>query len=501
MMICVASDGFSSGPDELIFAKPFGPSVKVPDPAKGYNGWHTSEAGVTETLFVLDFEMNLKPWLAESFKNISPLIWEIKLKQGIRFHDNTPLNASVVKWAINRIIDERSEVFNKRLQGLLNIKTITVKDNHTLVFETSKPNAAFLYDLTSPGTGIIGPGSNKYKIFGTGPFILEKLTPDEEVVVSRFERYWGGRPHLAKAHLKIIKNPATRMLAFESGQIDVVTAFPENDVKRITARKGVKIIHKATTRLCFFFVRCGDGPLADPRIRKALNYAINREEIIDAVLAGVGGETGASIFPRILPWHNRNLRPYPYDPDRASQLLTDAGAKDDNRDGILEFDGRPLILNMWTYEGRASLRPTIELVQARLIKVGIATRLKITKKGSPINQAMKNGEVHLNLQMWNVSPQGDPDYFITNIFTGNARSNFMGYHNSELDQLARKGKVTFDPQERKIIYNRIQEIIFDESPVIVLFHKSMVSAVHDYVGNYRIHPAEKYLLTPQIYKK
>ncbi|MDL1987702.1 MAG: ABC transporter substrate-binding protein, partial [Deltaproteobacteria bacterium] len=134
--------------------------------------------------------------------------------------------------------------------------------------------------------------------------------------------------------------------------------------------------------------------------------------IVDAVLAGIGGEVGASVFPKILPWNNRNLQPYLYNPDKASELLTEAGAKDNNGDGILEINGRPLLLNIWTYEERASLKPVLELVQMQLQKIGIATKLKVTKKGSPINYAMKKGEVHLNLQMWNVALQGDPYYFI-----------------------------------------------------------------------------------------
>ena len=489
----------AAGPtDKLIIAKPFGPSVKLPDPAKGYNGWYTSEAGVTETLFVLDFDMNLKPWLAQSYKNLNPLAWEIKLKKGLRFHDNTSVSASAVKWSFDRIIDEKSEVFNKRIQGLLDLKTIIVRDSHTLLFETHKPNAAFLYDLTSPGTGIIGPNSNKKKIYGTGPFMLVKVIPKEKMIISGFGNYWGGKPNLAKVFLEIVNSPTTRMLAFEAGQVDMAINFPETDVKRIKPRKNVRIIHQPTTRLCFFFVRVFDGPLADIRVRQALNYALDREEIVDAVLAGIGGEAGASIFPAILPWNNRDLNPYPYDPARAEELLTDAGAFDTDGDGILEIEGRPLTLNAWTYEGRASLRPTLELIQTQLNRVGIALKLKITKKGSPINRAMKKGEVHLNLQMWNVAPQGDPDYFISNVFTGNAGSNFMGYYNEELDGLAKKGKITFDFAERKKIYDRIQEIIFAEIPVIVLFHKSMVSAVYDYVKNYRIHPAEKYLLTRQL---
>ncbi len=502
LLAASASPGiYAERSDELIIAKPFGPSIKGPDPALGSNGWYTGEAGVTETLFMLDLEMNLKPWLAEEYKNISPLIWEIKLKEGMLFHDKTPVNAAAVKWCLERIIDKESSTFNIRTQQMLDIKTITIKDSRTLIFETSKPNAAFLYYLTSPGTAIISPGSGRKNIYATGPFLLEEVIPKEKMNVSRFDDYWGSRAKLSKVQLNIISNPATRMLAFEAGQLDIATNFPENDVKRLSSRKDIQIYSKPTNRLCFLFARVADGPLKDLKVRMALNYAINRQELIDTVLAGVGGQIGASIFPEILPWCNRDLHPYPYDPDMAKSLLTEAGALDSNKDGILEIEGKPLVLNMWTYEGRASLKPILELIQAQLNRVGIQTNLKVTKTGSPINQAMKRGNVNLNLQMWNSAPEGDPDYFISNVFKSGAGSNFMEFRNQELDELTEKGKITFDPAERKIIYNRIQEIIYNESPVIVLFNKTMISAVYNHVGGFRIHPAEKYLLTPDLYRK
>ena len=175
LLLCLTTAAVgASPPDQLVLAKPFGPTVSFPDPAKGSNGWYTNEAGVTETLLVLDFDMNLKPWLADSYKNIGPLSWEIKLRKGVRFHDDTPFNAPAVKWAIQRMIDEGGEVFNKRIQGLLNLREIVVQDEHTLIFHTREPNAAFLYDLTSPATGIISSGSNSDHLYGTGPFVVGK---------------------------------------------------------------------------------------------------------------------------------------------------------------------------------------------------------------------------------------------------------------------------------------------------------------------------------------
>ena len=490
-----------SGNNKLVVGKPFGPSAARPDPALHYNGWYLSEAGVTETLFSLNFAMHLQPLLAAASRQVDPLSWEVSLKQGIQFHDHSPLNAEAVKWSLERIIDPNSEVFNKRLQGLLDINSITVQNEHSLLFRTNSPNAAFLFNLTAPGTAVLSPASSTERFFSTGPFMLEKMLPDQEMSMRSFADYWQGKPGFEQVSLKIITDPATRMLAFEAGQLDLAVNFPVQDAVRLRKRDDVQIVQQPTTRLCFLFVRVSDGPLADPLIRQALNYAIDREEIVQAILAGQGGTVAASVFPHILPWANRNLQASPYDVQKAAQLLARAGLEDRDGDGMLELHGRPLLLNIWTYEGRAALKPTLELIQAQLKRVGVASQTRITKKNSPINQAMQKGQVQLGLQMWNTAPQGDPDFFLSQVFTAQGGSNFMGYRNAELDELVRTGKITFAQAERKKIYDRVQEIISQESPVIPLFHQSLISAVRGDIEQFRSHPAEKYLITHRLRRK
>ncbi|WP_020587191.1 ABC transporter substrate-binding protein [Desulfobacter curvatus] len=505
LMLCLifclgTTKAFATEP--FTIAKPFGPSGTDLDPAKGSNGWYASEAGITETLFALDFNMNLIPWLARGFNNLSPVSWEIRLRDNVFFHNGLPMTPQAVKICLERLINENSDGFNKRIQGLLDIKTITIKNPQTLIIETLHPNAGFIYNLSSPETGIIDLSGNT--LAGTGPFQLKKVVPNEKTVVTAFHRYWNGTPKLAQAELYVIKSPVSRMLAFESGKIDIATNFPELDALRLMKQdNGVKtrIKHRPTARLCFFFVRVKDGPLADPNLRKALNYAIDRNRILASVLGGIGAEIGASVFPKVMPWCNTALSAYAYSPEKAAALLDAAGAKDLDGDGIREINGKPLHLEMWTYENRAALKPTLELIKSQLLMVGIDTGIRVTKKGSPINQAMKQGRVHLNLQMWNTAPQGDPDAFLSDVFMTHARSNVMGYANPKLDQLLQAAKTCFDQKERTRLYNQAQQIIHDENPVIVLFHKSMVTAISGKVKGYRIHPAEKYLLTPNIGKE
>ena len=495
LMLCLAASMvLAAGP--LTVAKPFGPSGTVLDPARGSNGWYASESGITETLFILDVDMQLQPWLASDFQNLSPLTWEIRIRDNVFLHNHETLTALAVKTSLERLIDEKSTGFNKRIQGLLDIDTMEVTGMHTLVVKTRHPNAAFVYNLTAPETGIADMAGDR--LSATGPFQLDRVVPNEKTVVTAFPEYWGGKPELARAELFVIKNPVSRMLAFESGKIDICTNFPELDAVRLMAKGMTRIQSLPTARLCFFFVRVKDGPLADPLIRNALNFAIDREQILTSVLGGVGGSMAASVFPAILPWCNTRLVPHGHDPEKAVALLEKAGVLDRDGDGIREKDGKPLRLEMWTYETRAALKPTLEMIRSQLIRVGIDARIRVTKKGSPINQAMRQGRVHLNLQMWNTAPQGDPDAFFSDLFATGARSNFMGYSNPELDRLIHEARACFDAAERTRMYNRIQEIIYEENPVIVLFHKSMVTALSERVRGYQIHPAEKYLLTRKI---
>ncbi len=502
VLLCLALclwASISLAADPFLVAKPFGPSGSGLDPAKGSNGWYASESGITETLFALDTDMKLEPWLAQGFTNLSPLAWEIRIRDNIFFHGRVPLTAQAVKMSIEHLIDENSDGFNKRIQGLLDIKSIQVTGSLSLMVETRHPNAGLIYNLTSPETAIVDRSGKIHA--GTGPFQLETIVPSEKVVVRAFPEYWGGKPKLEQAELIVIKNPVSRMLAFESGKIDMATNFPELDAVRLIKERRGRIEYGPTARLCFFFVRVKDGPLADPLIRKALNFAIDRNQILESVLGSIGGAIEGSVLPRVLPWCNRALSSYVYDSEKAISLLESAGARDLNGDGIREMDGSPLRLEMWTYENRAALKPTLELIRSQLARVGIDAGIRVTKKGSPINQAMSQGRVHLNLQMWNTAPQGDPDAFLSDVFMTGARSNFMGYSNPELDRLLKEARACFDPARRSHLYNQIQQIIYEENPVIVLFSKSMVTAMSDRVRGYKIHPAEKYLLTNMICRK
>ena len=218
-------------------AVPFGFDDPNPDPAIGWNGWRTSDTGVTETLFWLDLEGSLSPRLAESATSLSPTEWEIRLRDGVTFHDGAKMDAEAVKFSLMRVVSPDSEVYNERIASLIGIEDVSVVDPMTVRIVTKVPNAAFLNDLVDPGLSILSPASNAERFFGSGPFILDEIVAGEKIATKRFENYWGGAAAAPGIELLTLKDPATVMLALESGDIDIAANFPR---QRPTPRFGAR---------------------------------------------------------------------------------------------------------------------------------------------------------------------------------------------------------------------------------------------------------------------
>ncbi|MEL7014300.1 MAG: ABC transporter substrate-binding protein [Pseudomonadota bacterium] len=286
-------------------AVPFGFNDPNPDPAIGWNGWRTSDTGVTETLFWLDLDGALAPRLAQSATSLSPTEWEITLRDGVTFHDGAKMDAEAVQFSLMRVISPDSAVYNERIASLIQIASVDVVDPMTVRITTEVPNAAFLNDLVDPGLSILSPASNEEKFYGTGPFILDDIVVGEKISTVRFEDYWGGAAAAAGIDLLTVTDPATVMLALEAGDIDIAANFPDSDLPRVLARDDLSVDAVSDGRLMFFRMQTETGALADPLVREALDHLMPREEIVDTVLHGVGGSAGLGMFPADKPWTNR----------------------------------------------------------------------------------------------------------------------------------------------------------------------------------------------------
>lgn len=469
-----------------------GPASEAPDPRSRQFGWMSNQMRVSETLMGLDRDLKLVPRLAETIEQVDPVTWRVTLRDGVAFHDGTPMTAQSVIDSLAPIAEEGHPAHNPRLVALLGLAGMEAEDALTVVFRTNAPDAAFPWTLTEPGVTVLGSASDAFPINATGPFVFREAIPDQLYRVEANADYRNGAPALAEVSLVKAADPAAAALAFEAGEVDLVINYPETDYDRILAT-GAQGFAAPTSRLFFYGLNVTDGPLKDPLIRRAVSLAIDRQGIVDAALSGVGGVPAGTIFPAVMGWA-ADIAPV-YDPAEAERLLAEAGAIKEG--GRWMLDGAPLAIDIVTYSTRAALPPTAELTQAYLSAIGIDATVSIGEFAAN-NDAIASGAADMHLQAVGTAPQGDPSYFPETVLGTGAGSNIGGYSDPALDALLAEGRRTFDPDARGAIYDRVQEMIAADAALIPVFHASQVSVGRAGLTGFSVHPAETYWLDTSV---
>ncbi len=480
----------------LTIAYHAGPANEAPDPRARQFGWLSNQMGVTETLMGLDHDLQLYPRLAESIEQSGPTTWRVTLRDGVSFHDGSPVTAQSVIDSLTPIAEEGHPAHNVRLVDLLDLAGMNADGDRVVVFETNSPNAAFPWTLTEPGVVVLGEPSSAFPINATGPFIFREAVTDQRYRVEANPNYWGGAPALAEAVVRKMTDPAAAALAFEAGEIDLVINYAETDYDRILST-GAQGYAAPTSRLFHYALNHRSGPLTNKLIRRAVSLAIDREAIVEAALSGVGGTPAGAIFPQVMKGWAADIAPV-YDPAEAERLLAEAGAVKES--GLWMLDGEPLTIRIVTYASRAALPPTAELTQAYLQAIGVSATVSIGEFGAN-NEAITNGTADMHLQAFGTAPQGDPSYFPELLLAGpafNIGGNVGGYSNPKLDTLLAEGRETFDQTERRAIYTRVQELIAEEAALIPVFHGNQTSVGRAGLSGFKVHPAETYWLDSEV---
>ena len=300
-----------------------------------------------DKLIVLDPKLKPRAALAESWKLVDDLTWEFRLRKGVTFHDGSPFTADDVLFTLERVpnVPNSPNSFSQYTRG---IEKATKVDDHTVVLRTKAPNPMLPNDLSNvfivsakvaKGATTADFNSGKAAI-GTGPYRLVEWVNGERLVVERNDRYWGPKGHWAKVTEKVIAKDPTRLAALLSGQVDAIDAVPIADLDRLRKegrfglfRGAAALVHYValdSARDVSPFVTGKDGkplasnPLKDPRVRKALSLAVNRDLLVRRVMEG-SGIPASQLLSAEFPGASKSLKPDPFDPAKAQALLKEAG--------------------------------------------------------------------------------------------------------------------------------------------------------------------------------
>ncbi|MEB3799392.1 MAG: glutathione ABC transporter substrate-binding protein [Desulfurococcales archaeon] len=455
---------------------------------------------IYEYLVDLDQNMKIKPGLATSWDiKDNGSVWIFHLRKGVYFQDGTPFNAYAVKVNFDRLLThklKRSSLFTPF------IKEVKVVDNYTVEFDLKKPFGAFLYHLAHGAAAIMSPksiqnGDPKTHPVGTGPYMLEKWVPGDRIVLKANPNYWNKAkaPKFKEVIFKIVPDDQTRMRLLQSGDVDVALRIPPQYVKELNQTNGITVYVKPTNRVIFIGINNLKPPLNDKRVRQALNYAVDKEAIIKSVLFGYGESATSPIAPLTHGYCKAGY--YKYDPDKAKQLLAEAGWKDRDGDGILEnAQGEKLHLTLWTPRGRyVGDYEMAQAVQQYLQAIGIKVDLQVWEWGSYVKELFKGpNQTNRELFLIGWAPStGDADWGLRPLFYSKMwaphGANMWFYKNPQVDDLLTK-QIQLLGDQRLQALCQAQKLIYDDAPTIFMVVMHDTFGVKDNVKGITYLPTE-----------
>jgi peptide/nickel transport system substrate-binding protein len=463
------------------------------DPGDGYNGWYTTEFGMGETLVKTSKGMKLEPWLAESWENVDDITWKIKIRDNVKFHNGKKVDGAAVKASLERTIK-----MNKRAPGLLDIASIEAKGNEVIV-KNNKPNPSFITSLADPFATIVDAAAaeemgDKFKDDPvlTGPFKLKEYVKDERVAVVRNEDYWGEKAKLKDVIFKNIPDANTRLMALQSGEVQVADKVPAEQIDVLEKDKDLKVLSESSVRLHMLIFNLKRPGLDDINVRKAINVAVNRDDLAQKVMSG-SGIPAVGPFPPVFPFGS-GLKGYDYNQEEAKKLLDEAGWKPGS-DGIRQKDGKKLEYTFLSYKSRPELPVLLEAIQSQLKDIGIKIEIKNVENATEV---MKSGDFDGSIYSFSTAPTGDPQYMLETIFMSSGDNNFGSYSSEKLDALGKKLQSSFKTEERNSIAKEAQQILIDDAAFAFLVHPKIITAVHKDVGGLVITPTEYYFLDSKV---
>ncbi len=458
------------------------PSVKPGlDPARTRTGdGYMLTAMIFSNLTRISHELKPEPQLAHKWEaSADGSEWTFHLRKDAKFTNGRPVVASDVKFSIDRILDP--ETASKGRKALGPIEEIVVKDDHTVVFQLKGPYADLALQLGNTFARIIAKENLDdiaNKPIGSGPFILKEYVPGNKAILVRNPDYFEeGLPYLDEVHQIYIKEYAAQVSALSTGEIDIMYFAPSEIIGQLKEDPNVEVKIVSAPSFQPLIMWVDEKPFNDVRVRQALRFAVDREAMLEAATGGLGVLGNDTPVSPSNPYYNKALPQRKQDIAKAKKLLAEAGFPN----GI--------DITLYTSTQRPGLEPAA--VVAQQVVAGSGFRVKIESVEIArlykdiIPKAKPFATSHNN---WFGRPTIDES--LTPFYYTKSNWNYTGYTNPEVDKLLDQAKSLTDFASRKKLYDRVQEILYNEGPDVVPYFKNYVSAIRKEVKNYKLIPVQ-----------
>lgn len=428
------------------------------DPQKTFNGFSFAITNqVYETLFRVTTDGDIEGLLAAGWDFVEPTRLRVTLRDGVAFQDGTALDAEAVRVSLARLLDPATGAPGRFVVSA--ISAVEVVDARTLDIVTAEPFAPLLAHLAHPVTAVVpvayGDDLARSPV-GTGPYRFVSWEQSNEVVLQANQAYWGGAPAIAEVVYRIIPEVATQLVELRSGGIDILFNIPPDNFAALQDDPNLvtdSFLGWGSVHLGF---NTANPKLHDVRVRQAIAYAIDEQLIIDEFLRGMAVAGVVPIPPTVRFAASDLADPYPYDPDAARALLSQAGVQG-------------LTLTLDTFQN-PDLEAVAQVVQAMLADVGIDLTIRVQEYAAYAEQIGRD-DTELYATSWGTVTL-DADYTLYAFFHSSEipTNNVSRYQVAEIDALLEQARATPDDDVRAAAYRDVQQAVLADVPMLTLYY-------------------------------
>jgi peptide/nickel transport system substrate-binding protein len=462
-----------------------------------YNSFRAAFGLYDSLLHFKDESTEVEPSLAESWEiSDDGLVYTLKLREGVKYHDGTDFKADDVKFNIERQIDPNHPYhdtgefpYAEFTWGM--VDNIEVVDDYTVKIALKEPFAPFVNHLAMHPAAMASPAAieksgRDFSIqpVGTGPFKFVSWNPGVELVMERNPDYWREPPKVEKVIFRPIIEDQARLTELESGGVNFIVNVPPDELARLKGDDRFTVVEQPGMHTWWVAFNHSRAPYDDVRVRQAMNYAINKKAIVDNILKGTG-VVAINPLPPVVWSYTDDIQRYDYDPEKAKQLLAEAGYP----------DGFECVF--WVPESGSGMQQPVTMgtaMQADLKAVGIDCKIETFEWGTYLDKVFvppEEAEFDLMEMSW-IGDNGDPDNHLYILLSGEQWPphgyNAGFYKNDEVDALLREARTTLDVAKRTDLYQQAQKLIAEDPPWMMVDHETQIVVMDKNIKDFKLHP-------------
>ena len=418
---------------------------------------------VFEPLVTVDGKTReLVPVLAEKWERLDDITYKFYLRKGVKFHNGEELTADDVVFSLKRATDPTQSVYAGSSGKFINPNGFEIIDKYTVIVRTNGPVGSFLAHMKHPYASIFcrkaveEAGSDvSRRPIGTGPFKFVSWNKGEKLTLTRFDDYWGKKANFKNLEFLILPDESSRVIALETGKADFIYAVPSSDAERIDQSDKVHVIKGPSMVLMHLGLNTQSPKLSDPRVRQAIDYALDKRVLNQVVYQGNSEVPAGPLLPAHM-WYPKDAQPWPFDQQKAKELLAESGVK------------LPLELNLWVINAQERI-DLATVIQSMLAQVGINVNVQVFEN-AVFEEKIKSGQHDMYIITWGAQTTRDPSFYWQTMLYSKAAgtTNKSLTKNPEIDKFIDESISTLEQEKRFEVFAKLWDVIQAYHPIVAL---------------------------------